>query len=184
MNIKSITLTFDEIEDLLSIDDPELRRQAVRAMRNAADNPDAIDLKTIRKDKSTTSKIIRKIHRKANGVRRRAVKKAEKKPVTPPAGPEYIYVDYHFTPDKSVKISHAYFNLGYDMKILKELIADCDTGDKQWENLVERFMKSIDSFVTPLLRYVDDTYKAPEDERLRIDRIIRIPVYNPCYRAS
>lgn len=188
MNIKSITLTFDEIEDLLSIDDPELRRQAVRAMRDAADNPDAIDLKSIRKDKSTTSTIVRKIHRKAKAARRRATKKTQNKPTAQPAAleylPEYIYVDYHLTANRLLKISHLYHDLHNDLKRLTSLLdAGCE-GDSPAMDCLGRFTKSISSFLNNLYNFVCHIYNRPQAAREAIDEIIRISFYNPYFQPT
>lgn len=75
--IKSLTLSLSEITDILSIDDPDVRRAAIEALEKAAADPEKIDLEEHLDGPPVILTLVHKVHRRAEAARKRAETRAK-----------------------------------------------------------------------------------------------------------
>lgn len=178
--IKSLTLSVDEIRQLIELTDPEARRQVMQSLADGVEKPaETIDEATYAGSHPMARRIAEKISRKAKAAARRRAKAAQRESVDRPEKPVASQPKIEFRSDNSVMIELSDATVGRLLWLKQNhkswcrairCIVNSMIGSEIPGQILSRLSDLIDSlfrYVEPLIRQASDYRRIPKAHRPR-----------------
>lgn len=172
--IKSLTLSLEEITDILSIDDPGIRRAAIDALHDSAADPESIDLEKHLDGPSVVLTLVHKVHRRAEAAKKRAetraknIKKHKEAQPRPDekAGQETVELKINENIFRKILWTKQNYSIAVNTVLgILSFLKDTDKTAQVLFDTLTDIHSSLGEYLRPLTKVASDYFRIPKHHR-------------------